>query len=259
MRKKFQNERKKKVIKKEAKKNMADDQKRPDSSDDDDDDDDDDIERLQYKVVILGDGAVGKTSITSRFVDDHFAKSYKQTIGVDWFIKRVVLPGDVHVALQIWDIGGQQVGSNMISSYIYGAQAVMLCYDITNYQSFQNLEDWHAIVKKTFGKEPLPYIALVGNKSDQVHLQAVSKEKAQTFSDEGDMYNNSMSAKTGDRVHSTFYHIAADLAGIVLTKNELNASARVLQADIVNHPQHDPGATERPDINRSDSGGCSVS
>lgn len=94
----------------------------------------DEVEQLQYKVVILGDGAVGKTSLTSRFCEDHFAASYKQTIGVDWFIKRVVLPGDVHVALQIWDIGGQTIGSKMVSNYIYGAQAVLLVYDITNFQ-----------------------------------------------------------------------------------------------------------------------------
>lgn len=137
--------------------------------------------------MILGDGAVGKTSLTSRFCEDYFAAQYKQTIGVDWFIKRVVLPGkcaepcciqlhfaatspagkhaqwaalthrhffclaatataacsvrrplrcsgDVHVALQLWDIGGQTIGSKMVSNYIYGAQAVILVYDITNFQ-----------------------------------------------------------------------------------------------------------------------------
>jgi Ras-related protein Rab-28 len=114
---------------------------------DKDSDDEDEVEQLQYKVVILGDGAVGKTSLTSRFCEDHFAAQYKQTIGVDWFIKRVVLPGDVHVALQIWDIGGQTIGSKMVGNYIYGAQAVLLVYDITNYQSFQDLEDWLALVR----------------------------------------------------------------------------------------------------------------
>lgn len=132
-----------------------------------DSDDEDEVEQLQYKIVILGDGAVGKTSLTSRFCEDYFAAQYKQTIGVDWFIKRVVLPGDVHVALQIWDIGGQTIGSKMVSNYIYGAQAVLLVYDITNYQSFQDLEDWLALVKKTFEAEQMPYIALCGNKSQR--------------------------------------------------------------------------------------------
>jgi GTPase SAR1 family protein len=73
--------------------------------------------------------------------------------------------GDIHVALQVWDIGGQSIGSKMIGNYIYGAQVVLLCYDITNYQSFQNLEDWYRLVRRTFGSRSLPYVALIGNKS----------------------------------------------------------------------------------------------
>lgn len=60
-----------------------------------DEDSDDQPEQLQIKVILLGNGAVGKTSIAMRFSEDHFAKQYKQTIGVDFFIKRLVLPGDV--------------------------------------------------------------------------------------------------------------------------------------------------------------------
>eukprot|EP01046_Picozoa_sp_COSAG06_P042189 COSAG06_NODE_5342_length_3537_cov_39.550055_3_plen_81_part_00 len=54
----------------------------------------------------------------------------------------------------------------MIGNYIYGAQVVLLCYDITNYQSFQNLEDWYRLVRRTFGTRALPYVALIGNKSE---------------------------------------------------------------------------------------------
>jgi Ras-related protein Rab-28 len=73
-----------------------------------------------------------------------------------------VLPGNVNVALQIWDIGGQSIGGKMIGNYIFGAQAILLCYDITNYQSFQDLEDWYRLVRRTFNKDSLPLIALVG-------------------------------------------------------------------------------------------------
>lgn len=58
-------------------------------------DSEDEPEQLQCKVILLGDGAIGKTSIAMRFTEDYFAKQYKQTIGVDFFIKRLVLPGDV--------------------------------------------------------------------------------------------------------------------------------------------------------------------
>jgi GTPase SAR1 family protein len=72
---------------------VSNNKKKDKSSADSDSDSDEDVEQLQYKIVVLGDGAVGKTSIISRFCDDHFAKTYKQTIGVDFFIKRINLPG----------------------------------------------------------------------------------------------------------------------------------------------------------------------
>ena len=89
------------------------------------DDSDDEPENLQYKVVVLGNGTVGKTSVIMRFCEDHFARSYKQTIGVDFFVKRLELPGNVQVALQVWDIGGQSIFGKMIQTYIYEANAVI--------------------------------------------------------------------------------------------------------------------------------------
>lgn len=59
----------------------------------------------------------------------------------------------------------QSIGSKMITNYIAGADAVLLCYDVTNYESFANLEDWYRLVLRTFQGKVLPYIALIGNKS----------------------------------------------------------------------------------------------
>ena len=83
-----------------------------------DDEDDEDIEKMQFKVILLGDGAVGKTSIAKRFAEDQFSQIYKQTVGVDFFIRRLKLPPKYHIALQIWDIGGQSIGSRMLSNYM---------------------------------------------------------------------------------------------------------------------------------------------
>ena len=127
--------------------------------------DEDDIEKLQFKVILLGDGAVGKTSIAMRFSEDQFSQNYKQTVGVDFHIRRLMIPPKYHIAMQIWDIGGQSIGSKMVSNYIAGSHAILLCYDITNYESFLNLEDWYRIVVSTFKFEKLPQIVLVGNKS----------------------------------------------------------------------------------------------
>lgn len=207
-------------------------------------DDDSEPEYLQYKIILLGDGAVGKTSLATRFCEDHFAKHYKQTIGLDFFVKRVVLPGELHVCMQVWDIGGQSIGGKMVTNYIHGAHAVVLCYDITNYQSFQHLEDWYFLVKRTFNQQPLPYVAIMANKHDLSHMRAVKIEKHNQFAEENDLYSYFVSAKTGDQVQPSFYRISADLAGVTLTKPELEVAQAPTKAELVNHPRNDPAHAE---------------
>ncbi|XP_045430044.1 ras-related protein Rab-28 isoform X3 [Pipistrellus kuhlii] len=126
----------------------------------------------QVKIVVLGDGTSGKTSLATCFAQETFGKQYKQTIGLDFFLRRITLPGNLNVTLQVWDIGGQTIGGKMLDKYIYGAQGVLLVYDITNYQSFENLEDWYTVVKKVSEEsETQPLIALVGNK--RYHLTTI--------------------------------------------------------------------------------------
>ncbi|XP_076794547.1 ras-related protein Rab-28 isoform X4 [Arvicanthis niloticus] len=120
----------------------------------------------QLKIVVLGDGTSGKTSLATCFAQETFGKQYKQTIGLDFFLRRITLPGNLNVTLQVWDIGGQTIGGKMLDKYIYGAQGILLVYDITNYQSFENLEDWYSVVKTVSEEsETEPLVALVGNKN----------------------------------------------------------------------------------------------
>lgn len=193
-----------------------------------------DVEPMQVKVILLGDGTVGKTSVAMRFAQDYFAKVYKQTVGLDFFVRRCKLPGDVEVMLQLWDIGGQSIGSKMLKNYISGAQAVLLTYDITNYSSFQNLEDWYRIVKKVFDGEEMPYIALVANKVDLIHMRTVHPDKHRKFAG-SEMRQFVVSAKTGKKCKECFKKIAADLAGVVLSSKDLESEQGVLKAEVTKH------------------------
>eukprot|EP00744_Colponema_vietnamica_P007004 GILI01010118.1.p1 GENE.GILI01010118.1~~GILI01010118.1.p1 ORF type:complete len:231 (+),score=49.80 GILI01010118.1:83-775(+) len=223
------------------------------------DSDEEEPEYVQYKIVLLGDGTVGKTSLAMRFADDQFGKAYKQTIGVDFLVKRLVLPGDVHVALQIWDIGGQTIGSKMMKNYLFGAHAVILTYDITNYQSFQDLSDWLAIVRRAYeGQSQLPHIILLGNKTDLSHLRAVKGEKHNMFAEENGMFSFFCSAKTGDQVNASFHRIAADLAGVMLSKPEIEVTQRVVRAELVNHDRNDPELPDVHDSRPKKSQACSI-
>eukprot|EP00397_Hematodinium_sp_SG-2012_P064679 GEMP01091955.1.p1 GENE.GEMP01091955.1~~GEMP01091955.1.p1 ORF type:complete len:234 (+),score=52.80 GEMP01091955.1:127-828(+) len=214
------------------------------------DDDQSEPECVQYKVIIVGDGAVGKTSLVLRFADDAFGKQYKQTIGVDFFVKRVMLPQNVEVRLQLWDIGGQSIGAKMLSNYIFGSDAVVFVYDVTNYQSFQNLEDWMHLVKNSIEGTKCIKV-LVANKSDLDHLRTVKKDRHEDYADEHFTHKLSfcVSAKTGAQVEPTFVKIAAELAGINLSYNDLMAREKQVGATIVAHPRHDP---EYGDVNAED-------
>mmetsp|Transcript_10857 Transcript_10857/g.26624 ORF Transcript_10857/g.26624 Transcript_10857/m.26624 type:complete len:169 (-) Transcript_10857:496-1002(-) len=153
---------------------------------DDSSESEDDVEFEQIKILVLGDGAVGKTSLIQRFVHDHFATSYKQTIGVDFCTKRLCFPSSCpprQVCLQIWDIGGQSIGGKMIGNYLHKADAVLLCYDITSYQSFENLRDWLNLVQEycDSGGGKAPHLVLVGTKQDLNHLRAVKPVRHTQF------------------------------------------------------------------------------
>lgn len=203
---------------------------------------DEEIVSKQFKMIILGDGCVGKTSICKRFADNEFSQQYKQTIGVDFFAKKMSLPPKTEVTVQLWDIGGQSIGSKMLANYVTGAHAVLLAYDVTNAESFMNLEDWLRVVITTFKDKELPLLALIANKNDLRHMTAVRVEQHNAFAQENGMISFLMSAKSGDQVHSAFIKLASNLCGIPLSQKELEAqvSTMAVPATIVDHVQHDP-------------------
>ncbi|XP_065130376.1 ras-related protein Rab-28 isoform X2 [Paramisgurnus dabryanus] len=201
-------------------------------------DSEEEIQERQLKIVLLGDGASGKTSLSTRFAQEAFGKQYKQTIGLDFFLKRITLPGNLNVTLQVWDIGGQTIGGKMLDKYIYGAQGVLLVYDITNSQSFENLEDWLNVVRKTNEEsDTQPAISLIGNKIDLEHMRTVKMEKHQRFCQENGLISQFVSAKTGDSVCLCFQRLAAEILGIKLSKAEMEQSQRIVKAQLVDYPQ----------------------
>ncbi|CAF0871826.1 unnamed protein product [Didymodactylos carnosus] len=180
------------------------------------------------KIVIVGDGSSGKTSISSRFSKDAFDREYNQTLGIDYYLKRINLTRDYNVTLAINDIGGQTLGGSMLDKYIYGADIVLLVYDITNLQSFENLEDWYqTVIKYCAGRKPL--FALVGNKSDLEHARAVKTEKHQRFSKDKDIPAYFVSAKTGESVDNVFRQVTATLLHVMLRSDDI---PRIIPAPI---------------------------
>ncbi|XP_067936026.1 ras-related protein Rab-28-like [Watersipora subatra] len=209
-------------------------------------DSEEEIKDKQLKIAILGDGASGKTSITTRYAQEKFGKHYRQTVGIDFFLKRIVLPGNVNVAMQVHDIGGQSIAGEMLDNYIYGADGVLLVYDVTNTSSFENIADWLKVVQKVSkGQGPeyrKPHLALVGNKSDLEHMRTVKLEKHTKFAQENGLSSHYISAKTGDSVNICFQKIAAEILGIKLSRAELESQHRVVKAEIANYSKKEAKA-----------------
>lgn len=115
-----------------------------------------------FKLIVLGDGFVGKTAITVRYCEDRFQKEYKMTIGVNFGVKKLQYK-NLNYNLQIWDIAGQERFQFLRAQYYMGAVGVILVYDVTNKLTFQNLANWASEFQEQIGNKP---IVLVGNKID---------------------------------------------------------------------------------------------
>ncbi|CAF0990151.1 unnamed protein product [Adineta ricciae] len=212
----------------------------------------------QVKIVLVGDGSSGKTSISERFSKDAFNRDYNQTLGIDYYLKRINLTRTYNVTLAVNDVGGQTLGGAMLDKYIFGVDIVLLVYDITNLQSFENLEDWyHTIIKYCAGRKPL--FALVGNKSDLEHLRAVKLEKHHQFVKEKDILSYFVSAKTGESVENLFRQVTANLMHVVLPKNDQDAT-RIIKAPIIRQESHNtaPLKTTPPQSTHTRTSICSL-
>jgi len=142
------------------------------------------MQKSLLKVVVLGDAGVGKTSLIRQFVEKTFSKEYKPTIGADFLTQDVTVNGKT-ITIQIWDTAGQERFKSMAVSFYRGSDAVMVTYDITDSNSFENVDTWMKEFCENAGKEidekEFPFI-LLGNKSDLADTQrAVPKDRAEEW------------------------------------------------------------------------------
>lgn len=166
-----------------------------------------------FKVIVVGDGAVGKTSLTRKFTTGQFRESYKMTIGVDFSIKILKIPRkgkskESTVKLQIWDTGGQERFSYVRPLYYRGALGALCCYDITNRKSFLNLPKWFNDIEKHCGNIPT---ILIATKTDLAELRVVDVDEGQGFAEQRGIPFFETSAKDGSYVEDTFNRLTAQI------------------------------------------------
>jgi small GTP-binding protein len=154
-----------------------------------------------FKLMMLGDASVGKTSLTLRYISGFFMEDLKLTIGVDFYSKTTLF-NEKKVKLQIWDFGGEERFRFLLSQYCKGANGAFFLYDITNESSIEHLPDWTQIVRENAGDIP---IMLIGSKVDLDEFRVVPREDGILAAKK---YNLSsfveLSSKTGKNVERAF-------------------------------------------------------
>ena len=171
-----------------------------------------------FKLLLIGDSGVGKSCLLLRFADDTYTESYISTIGVDFKIRTIELDGKT-IKLQIWDTAGQERFRTITSSYYRGAHGIIVVYDVTDNESFNNVKQWlHEIDR--YACENVNKL-LVGNKIDLVtpnKKRVVTTEQGKEFADSLGIEFLETSAKTRVNVEQAFMTMASQIKARMKTQ-----------------------------------------
>jgi small GTP-binding protein len=155
--------------------------------------------------VVAGEGGVGKTTLVVRYCEGVFKHDTRTTVGVGFASKEVKLRGEA-IRLQIWDFGGEERFRFILPVYCKGANAAILAFDTTRFQSVKNLPEWVEIIRKNAGNIP---IVLVGTKTDLEDKRTVKREEGEAFSNKNKIEGYyDVSSKTGLNVDTVFAKVA---------------------------------------------------
>jgi len=167
-------------------------------------------EEIVYKVLLLGDSSVGKTCFLLRYCDKSFQDVHLSTIGLDYRLKSMTLKNNKNIKLQIWDTAGQDRFRAITKNYYKGANGIILIYDVTNMQTYENVKNWISQIKEE--ASPNVIIYLVGNKIDVPDEQRLIKaEDGQKIADEFNLPFKEASAKDGTNVNEIFQELLEEI------------------------------------------------
>jgi len=161
-----------------------------------------------FKIILVGDSGVGKTSILSAYVGEEVSRSHISTIGIDFKMKNMTLDGH-RVKVQIWDTAGQERYETITTQYYRRAHGIILAYDVTSRHSFNNVRKWLRYVEQY--AEQNVRLSIVANKIDLCDEREVSSEEAERIAEEFNVPWFETSAFTGEHIEDAFNVMAKQI------------------------------------------------
>ena len=153
-------------------------------------------DHIKLKLLIIGDSAVGKTSMLLKYTDNFFPESHLATIGVEFKTKDIQYNG-YNINLQVWDTAGQERFKSITKSFFRNANGIIFVYDITQKNSFKNVKDW---IKDSEANDTGFKRILVGNKIDLQNKRQVQLNEVKDWADKKNLEVIEASAKTGANI-----------------------------------------------------------
>ena len=165
-----------------------------------------------FKVIIIGDSGVGKSSILKRAVKNTFDENYQATIGFEFLLMHFIV-NDFKIKLQIWDTCGQEMYRSLVQGFYRNTSLAVLVYDISRKETYEGLDIWIKDIRSRL--DPQVPIFIAGNKYDLENDRTISSKDAQEFSKNRRIkYFTECSAKTGYNIENIFFEVAKYLYNI---------------------------------------------
>lgn len=162
-----------------------------------------------FKLLLIGDCGVGKSSLLNRFADDTYSECYVSTIGVDFKVKTVHIDEKI-IKLQIWDTAGQERFRTIAANFYRGAHGIIVVYDVTDKESFLHARNWVDEIDKYTNEDSVNKL-LVGNKCDLTSKKLVIYDDGKELADSLNMRFMETSAKNTHNVERAFETLAGEI------------------------------------------------